>query len=112
MTRIALIAAAAVIATTSAASAYDWRGDRIDARESNQAYRIHRASRNGELTWSEKIRLWGEQARIHRMERRAYRDGYVSRHEAREIERAQDAASRHIRHESRDGQTAWWRRWF
>jgi hypothetical protein len=44
------------------------------------------------------------------MEAWAKRDGYVSRDEARRIEAAQDAASRHIYRESHDGQTAWRRR--
>ena len=44
------------------------------------------------------------------MERWAKRDGYVSREEARRIENAQDAASRHIRREKHDGQTTWWGR--
>ena len=44
------------------------------------------------------------------MERSAKRDGYVSRREARAIERAQDAASRDIYRQSHDWQKAWWRR--
>ena len=110
MKRIALIALA-LAATTTAAGAYDYgRGRRIDAREAEQAYRIGRAGHNGQLTWYERWALAREQARIHRMERAAKRDGHIDGYEARRIERAQDAASRHIYRESHDGQTAWRRR--
>jgi hypothetical protein len=110
MTRIALIALA-LAATTTAASAGDLaRRERIDAREAAQARRIQYNRRIGELTWYETLKLKAEQRRIHRMEAWAKRDGYVSRDEARRIEAAQDAASRHIYRESHDGQTAWRRR--
>jgi hypothetical protein len=46
------------------------------------------------------------------MERRAKADGVVTRHEARDISRAQHAASRHIYQESHDSQRSWYRRWF
>ena len=86
------------------------RADRIDNREARQAERINEGRRSGELTWLEAQRLRAEQARIHRMERWAKSDGYISREEARRIEQAQDAASRHIRQEKHDGQTTWWSR--
>lgn len=111
MIRPTLIALA-LIASSTAASAYDsGRSDRIDAREAAQARRIEHARRTGQLTWFEKMRLNGEQRRIHRMERAAERNGHISREEARRIERAQDAASRHIYRESHDGQTTWRNRW-
>lgn len=113
MKRIALIAIA-LAASTAAATAHDYRdysrSGRIDAREAEQADRIERGSRNGQLTWYERMALTREQARIDRMEREAKRDGYISGEEARRIERAQDAASRHIYSESHDGQTSWRRR--
>jgi hypothetical protein len=111
MKTLALIAAAAVIATTTAASAHDYgREARIDARRAEQAYRIRHNRHNGELTLLEKWRLQAEQNRIAAMERAAERDGYISRREARAIERAQDAAGRDVYRESHDGQKAWWRR--
>jgi len=111
MTRLALIAIA-LAASTTAASAYDYgRAERIDAREAAQARRIAHARRTGQLTWYESLSLKAEQRRIHRLERLAKRDGHISREEARRIEYAQDAASRHIYRESHDGQTSWWRRW-
>ena len=110
MTRLALIALA-LVASTTAASAYDYgRGDRIDAREAAQARRIMHARRTGELTWYEAAKLKAEQRRIHAMEAWAKRDGHISREEARRIEAAQNAAARHIYRESHDGQIARWRR--
>jgi uncharacterized membrane protein YebE (DUF533 family) len=116
MNRIALIALA-LIATSTAASAnpYDssyGRERRIDTREAIQADRIYRARQRGDLTWFESFRLKHEQARIRRMEAAAKADGYVSRYEARQIERAQDRASDHIYGEAHDRQRAWWRRWY
>ena len=106
-----IAAAAAVIATSTAASAYDYDRDaRIDARQAEQAYRIHHNRHTGQLTALEKWRLQAEQHRIAAMERAAERDGHVSRREARAIDRAQDAASRHIYRQSHDRQQAWWRR--
>ena len=110
MTRIAIIALA-LVASTTAASAYDYgRGDRIDAREAAQARRIMYARRTGELTWLETLKLKTEQKRIRGMEAWAKRDGTISREEARRIDNAQNAASNHIYRESHDGQKAWWRR--
>ena len=83
------------------------RGDRIDARQFWQHLRIYGAAASGELTWHEGARLMREQDRIGRMERDARRDGYITRDEAYEIRRAQDAASRHITRESTDWQVGW-----
>jgi uncharacterized membrane protein YebE (DUF533 family) len=115
MKRIALLALA-LAATAGAANAgpYEssyWRERRIDAREARQADRIYHARRRGELTWLEAFRLRQEQAHIRRLEAAAKADGYVSPHEARRIERAQDRASYDIYDQAHDGQRAWWRRW-
>ncbi len=111
MKTLALIAATAALATTMSAGAYAYdREASIDARRAEQAYRIRHNRHTGELTLLEKWRLQGEQNRIAAMERAAERDGYISRREARAIERAQDRASRDIYRESHDSQKAWWRR--
>jgi hypothetical protein len=111
MKTLSLVAITLAITATGAAAHDDSRrADRIDAREARQAERINEGRRSGELTWLEAQRLRAEQARIHRMERWAKSDGYISREEARRIEQAQDAASRHIRQEKHDGQTTWWAR--
>lgn len=107
-----LIATAIVLATATGALA-----DRIDQRQSSEAYRIEQGRRSGQLTAHEYAELKAEQARIARMERAAKADGVVTYHEARAIERAQDAASRHIYLEKHDRETAhryhpWYRRWW
>lgn len=110
MKTLTLIAAAAVIATATAANAHDYgREHRIDARQAEQAYRIAHNRHTGGLTLLEKWKLRGEQHRIAAMERYAKRDGYISRSEAHRIGEAQNAAARHIYRESHDGQVAWWR---
>jgi hypothetical protein len=109
MNRTALIALA-LVATSTAASAHDYRGDRIDDRQAEQAWRIQRARQNGELTWLERQKLRYEQAYIRGLERQARRDGYVSRDEYRAITQAQNQAGRDIYRESHDRQIAWWRR--
>ena len=110
MTRLALIALA-LAASTTAASAYDYgRSERIDAREAAQARRIDARPphRRAHLVRGRKAQ--GRAAPYPRMEAWAKRDGHISGAEARRIEAAQDAASRHIYRESHDGQTAWRRR--
>ena len=111
MKTLALIAATAALATTMSAGAYAYdREANIDARRAEQAYRIRHNRYTGELTLLEKWRLQSEQRQIAAMERAAERDCYISRREARAIERAQDAAGRDIYRQSHDGQQAWWRR--
>jgi hypothetical protein len=110
MKALTLLAATAIIATTTAASAYDYRQAQIDARRAEQANRIAIARRAGQLTLTEKWRLNGEQRRIAGMERRALADGYISPREAYEINQAQNRAARHIYQESHDRQVAWWKR--
>ncbi len=105
MNRTFIIAASLLSLTATAALA-----DRIDSREAAQEARIQAARRSGELTVREKAGLEREQAQIRDMERRAKADGVVTRREAAAIERAQDAASRHIYQESHDREKSWWRR--
>jgi hypothetical protein len=109
--RTTLIATAIVLATTTGALA-----DRIDQRQASEAYRIEQGRRSGQLTAHEYAQLKAEQARIASMERAAKADGVVTYREARAIEHAQDAASRHIYQEKHDGETArrhhWYRRWW
>lgn len=107
MNRTLLTATALFAAMTTGALA-----DVIDRRQERQAHAIEQGRRTGELNWMEAARLRAEQNRIAAMERRAKADGHVSRYEAREIDRAQDAARRHIAQESHDSQKSWRRRWF
>ena len=106
-----LIATAIVLMTATGALA-----DRIDQRQASEAQRIEQGRRSGQLTAHEYAQLKAEQARIASMERAAKADGVVTHREARAIENAQDAASRHIYQEKHDGETArqhhWYRRWW
>jgi uncharacterized membrane protein YebE (DUF533 family) len=103
------IAALALVAMTAGAAAYDARDARIDRRENIQENRIQQGVRSGEITRREHRQLEAEQARIRDMERQAKRDGHIDRREAAAIERAQDAASRHISQEKHDAdRRRWW----
>lgn len=104
MTRPYILAASLLAVMTTGALA-----DRIDDRQAQEAARIQQAQRSGQLTVRETITLKAEQTRIAEMERRAKADGHVTRREAAAIDRAQDAASRHIYQESHDSQKAWWK---
>lgn len=123
---LALASTLVVVTGTTAASAQDWgrgygygggyhqrqaeRQNEIDSRQDRQQHRIQRGVRSGEITPAEYQRLQAEQARIRQLEANAKRDGRVSRYEAEQIRRAQDEASRHIRHEKHDGDRrgGWW----
>ena len=77
---------------------------RMERREARQDARIAQGCRSGQLTRPEAMRLRVRERRIERAERRAGRDGFVSRGESRHIERIQDRQSRRIhrlRHNAR-----------
>ena len=116
---LALAPVVAIVAGPSLATAQDWsrssghggyqhrqadRQSEIDRRQDRQQHRIERGVRSGEITPSEYHRLQAEQARIRQLEANAKRDGHIDRREAAAIERAQDAASRHIAQERNDGE--------
>ena len=107
MNRTIILATSLIAAMTTGVLA-----DTIDKRQSNQADRIQQARRSGELNLQESLSLRAEQARIRDLETRVKADGVVTRSEARAVDRAQDAASRHIAQESHDSQKAWYRKWF
>lgn len=109
------VATLALVAMTAVASAQGYTADRIDRREDRQERRIQDGVRSGDITRREYRQLEAEQARIREMERHAKRDGRIDRYEAAQIERAQDAASRHIAQERNDserrgswGSKRWW----
>jgi hypothetical protein len=86
-------------------------GDRIDARQAQQANRIRSGVANGDLTRREASGLRSEQRGIRQMERRARADGVVTPRESRQINHAQNRASRNISHQRHDRQQrfAGWR---
>lgn len=112
MKRTLFWTAAALLSTTTIASAHEYgygSGTReIDARRANQEQRIQQGVRSGELTRGEYYRLEVEQDRVRRMERQAKSDGYVSPSERARINQAQNEASRHIYQEKHDSQRRWW----
>ena len=114
MNRIVIAAVLGLVASTSAASAYDgwYGGSNIDRRQARQDYRIHQGVRSGEITRREAYRLEREQAHIRNLERNAKADGYVSHYERDRIRAAQNAANRHIYQESHDRNQRWYRRWW
>ena len=79
---------------------------RVDQREANQQQRIAAGAASGQLTAKETNRLEVEQARINTAEARAKADGTVSKGERKHLHRMQDRASKHIRDQKHDAQTA------
>ena len=79
---------------------------RVDQREANQQQRIAAGAASGQLTAKETNRLEVEQARINTAEARAKADGTVTKGERKHLHRMQDRASKHIRHQKHDAQTA------
>ncbi len=98
-----------VLAVTSAVNAADPRP--IDRTQAWQQHQIEQNRRSGQLTLREQRELQADQARIAEMERRALRDGHLSRREAADIRDAQRQAQQHITTESQDGQVNILRRW-
>lgn len=102
---------AMTLVSAGAASAKDWRTEKIDDSRAAQARNIENGRYDGELTRREYRELLSEQARIREMEQRAKADGHISKREFRDIREAQAGASRHINQETHDSQVSFWRRW-
>jgi hypothetical protein len=100
--KLSLLTATVLIATAHSAFAYG-ATDRVDTRQSMQSDRIEAGRRNGEITWTEGIKLRAEQRRIEAAER-AFKadDGRIDKHEYRQLKAMQDEASRHIAVEAHD----------
>ena len=95
MKRISMLLVMAGIITLSIGTHEAFAG-RISDRQIMQQKRIHQGIRSGELTRCEIRRLEREQFRIHRLKKRAWRDGWLSTRERLRLERRQDLANRHI----------------
>jgi hypothetical protein len=78
----------------------------IDARQERQQQRIDQGVASGELNQREANRLERQQGRIQGMEERAKADGVVTNQERRQLNRAQNRASRNIAREKHDRQKA------
>lgn len=94
---------AAILLTAIAGPAFaQWNSPGIDRRQAIQQHRIERGYHSGRLSAQEAWKLDRGQRRIHRMERRAEADGYMSRRERERIRAAQDRQSRRIAREQQD----------
>jgi hypothetical protein len=88
-----LIAALMLSALLGAAAAH---AGTVHARQFRQHCRIEHGVHGGGLTRSELRALRTEQRKIDRIRHRALADGVIVPAEARQLDRAQDRASRHI----------------
>ena len=104
------LTAAAIGLTVFAGQAHasDLQSQRVDNRQARQSDRITQGVESGQLTVREQARLEKQQRHINRLERRTEADGNVTANEAVRVERAQDRASRQIRHNKHDRQQARW----
>jgi len=93
---------ATLIMTSAAIAATPASADVTDNRQARQSYRIEQGVRAGTLTRAETARLAAEQDRIRAFERDAKRDGRVDPYERRQLQAAQNRASRSIRAEKHD----------
>jgi hypothetical protein len=87
--------AAASVGAMARPAAYDAHS--VDARQARQEARIDAALRDGRLSRHEFRSLQREQAAIRRYEAKAKADGIVTRQEHRQLQEMLDHASRHIR---------------
>jgi hypothetical protein len=95
MKKAGTILIASVLATLIASAAFAGT-PREERREARQHARIVQGRHSGRLTRLEAMRLRAGQRRIHRAERRADRDGFMTRAERRRVERMQDRQSGRI----------------
>ena len=77
-----------------------------DERAANQHHRIEQGVASGQLSHREARRLREQQRAIRRAEAQARADGVVTRAERRQLDRMRADASRNIRHQKHDAQTA------
>jgi hypothetical protein len=106
MTKIGLIAASLLIATTAAASAHSTG---IDSRQNWQAKRIESGRQSGSITWFEGLKLRAEQHKITRRKAKYRADGRLSYSERKKLQRLQHKAKTHISNETHDSwRRVWW----
>lgn len=77
--------------------------DVIADRQDRQAQRIEQGRNNGSITWTEGLKLRAEQNRIARTRAAMEAKGYLTRSDRAKLAQMQNAASKNIRAESRDG---------
>ncbi len=89
-----LILATALSSVTASFAEAHPTTSRADRRQTTQHLRIREGVRSGQLAPGERARLRAGQRHVRRVERRAYSNGVITRHERRHLERAQDLQSR------------------
>ena len=99
---LALMAGAAAAQTTPPPVTQE---QRVDNRQARQERRIDQGIASGELTPREQRRVARQQKGIAKLETKVEADGTVTRKEAVAVEKAQDRASRTIRHAKHDRQS-------
>jgi hypothetical protein len=105
--RLTLITAAlALVSALASAQAPNTATPRVDARQAKQERRIEQGVASGQLTARETLRVEREQKRIATVEARAEGDGKVTVQERKRLHHLQNAASRDIRRQKHDAQTA------
>ncbi|MEE4358388.1 MAG: hypothetical protein V2I97_18095 [Desulfococcaceae bacterium] len=77
-------------------SASAWAGDRFDKKQNRQTDRIYEGVRSGKITPREYNRLIEEQWRIEKRRERALKDGHLTRHEKKQLNRMQSRAVKNI----------------
>jgi hypothetical protein len=104
MTKIIVLAAGFMVATSAAALAHS-----NEARLSEQAGMIEEGRRDGSITWREGWKLRREQREIQRVKASLEADGRLSRADKRILFRMQDLAEGHIIGEATDRwRRLWW----
>jgi hypothetical protein len=99
-----ILAAAAMVMSTTWAWAQSAETPGIDQRQANQERRIDQGVASGQLTEREANRLNRQQGRINKMEDKAKSDGVVTAKERARLNAAQNRASRNIAREKHDRQ--------
>src|SRR4029077_9048341 len=103
-----------LLATTTIASAHEYRGygmGDVDARQANQMRRIEDGRRSGQLSWGEDRILQREQRKLAHDERGAKADGSLSSYERQRLNQELNESSRDIYRLKHNDQVARWRRW-
>jgi len=75
----------------------------VNGRQINQQKRIKHGMKTGEITHGEFAALKHQQREIHKMKRRAKRDGHVGRYERARIHKAQNRSSRNVYRKKHNG---------
>ncbi len=103
---LALLSAASLTAHAADTAASGATMPRVDQRQARQEARIEQSVASGQLTARETLRLEREQKHIATAEARAEADGKVTPAERKRLAAMQNHASRDIRHQKHDRQTA------